>query len=204
MYWEVVLETSQYIVFSYTMLHCIPGDTMDRDIPIPLTGGDLSQLSIFLTPRDGAVVGTVRYLNQADKFKLIARNSDTATVQRGSGFSYLAIGSQTFQPNDPHTPNFKIQWGTVDPKFFVASNQPGDWNSWNSEDTRFPETFSQKPAVLVTPVAFSVPLGETGLRYAFPIGIAKNITTQGFQLEARNCEYAGGDVYFNWLAIGPL
>lgn len=36
----------------------------------------------------------------------------------------------------------------------------------------------------------------------FPVGIAVNITTEGFKLEAMN-DGAAGDVSFNWLAIGP-
>ena len=80
------------------------------------------------------------------------------------------------------THNLAIQWGAVDSKHFGVGNHPGDWNVWDTGDTRFDPPYTNRPAVLVTAVAPS----NVPSTYPFPVGIARDITSEGFRLEARN------------------
>jgi len=86
----------------------------------------------------------------------------------------------------------RIQTGCTDKQLFSSACQEGNWRTWNIV---FYHPFSEVPAVFLSP---NGPTPNVAV-----VGIAQNVTTEGFDLCARNSDCTSGEAGFCWLAIGP-
>jgi hypothetical protein len=89
---------------------------------------------------------------------------------------------------------------------FSPAGQPGDWLdigiSFEGDLPVKIPSFSVPPRVVVTPVQTTKFAGTGGLNVMTPICVARDVTTKGFRLAARNADPDfGGSFAFNWVAI---
>jgi hypothetical protein len=147
----------------------------------------VGRMGVFTSP---AVVGLARD-PQPDRFHLAARNSD---VDRGScAFYWVALSEKRERVGEIAG---WVDTGAVDKKTFAPEGTARDWQDW---EIYFNTPFLTPPIVLVTPYR---KVGMTGDDVA-PVGIARNVTTHGFTLSARNSASGSpGEAGYYWVAFG--
>ena len=142
-----------------------------------------------LAYHNAAVVGVVQDPAQ-DGFTLRGRNSDCA--EGDSSFYYVALSDDQAVRSD-----IFVDCGELGvAKGFQPDCKSGDWDGWL---VQFTEPFMAPPVVLVT--ANDRPLKD-GQHNAAVVGIARNVTTDGFTLSARNSDCSTGFAGFYWVAFG--
>jgi hypothetical protein len=143
-----------------------------------------------LNVRNGnvAAVGIARDAAN-NRFTLAARNSDCA--EGDCAFYYVAISEK-----DDSKKDLWVDSGEIFPHRFSSDCQPGDWIV---QEVAFSEPFLTPPVVLVTAndQKASAFAGEVAA-----VGIARDVTTHGFTLAARNSGCSDGEAGFYWVAIG--
>lgn len=136
---------------------------------------------------NAAVVGSAQDVTP-EGFTLTARSTDCGTGH--CGFYYVALSQGTGGNS-----NLWIDTGRVSPKYFASGGErPGDWRGWR---IIFHKPFFVPPVVLVTPNNLDVEGPNPAV-----VGIARNVTTDGFILGARNSDCSPGKAGFYWVAVG--
>lgn len=156
------------------------------DIPVILT----TENNVNVLHNNPAVVALLQNVTK-NNFMFTARNSDNCDGD--GGFNYVAI----LDSDEPvASSNAWIDTGKVHPFRFQPHSNSGDWNYW---EIYFNKPFATPPIVLVTPYRDKECKGED----VAPVGIARNVTTHGFTLAARNSASGNpGDAGFYWVAFG--
>lgn len=171
---------------------CVPGDWQHWDViyrtPFPKTPVVLLTASnLNIQGNNAAVVGTSRDSTGAS-FTLAARNSD---CQPGDcAFYHLALSP----PEGEGRTDLFVDTGEVPARTLHRDCHPGDWDSG---DIYFSRSFLTSPFVFLT-------ANNKGVvsKNAAVVGIARNVTTHGFTLAARNSDCSIGEAGFYWVAIG--
>jgi hypothetical protein len=145
---------------------------------------------------NSAVVGVVQDPSPTG-FGLKGRNSDISSGQ--CAFYYLALSDLDPSLPSPAARSMWVDSGRVGAKGFAPSNQDRDWQGW---EIYFQDPFLTPPIVLVT--ASDLMDDGTPVQGGNPatVGLARNVTTDGFNLDARNSDCGGGWSGFYWVAIG--
>ena len=124
-----------------------------------------------------------------DQVTLSARNSDVGPGL--AGFNYFA-----FLPGVAAPPNLIVDTGRVFPLRFAKGAQRGDWQTWM---VNFADHFISPPTVILTADNYD---GNIRSYAVAAVGMANDVTPNGFTLAARNSDVSAGWVAFSWLAIG--
>jgi len=157
---------------------------LDHSTVVLLTASNLN-IPIL---QDVPAVGIVQN-SSGNAFTLTACNSD---ISGGfCAFYYVSLSRETEGRHD-----LWVDTGKVEEKRFSRHGSAGDWQFW---DIAFRESFLVPPYVLVT--AYNPRRYEEDHNSA-PVGIARDVTTSGFTLAARNSACGGGYAGFYWVAIG--
>lgn len=133
-----------------------------------------------------AVVGIVQDLTPTG-FTLAARNSDCA--EGYCTFYYVALSQINAGKAD-----LWVDTGEEIAQHFGPDCKSGDWKGWTIS---FSEPFLTPPVVLVTANDLKVQGHNAAV-----VGIAQDVTPNGFTLSARNSDCASGQAGFYWVAIG--
>jgi hypothetical protein len=160
------------------------GNLMGPDITQSLRQGSGGELHFHIAGAVGVIHGA-----SPTEFQLVARNPDVHAG--GCSFYYCAIVGGAGRPQ-----NVVIDTGEVKPKDFARGGQPNDWQQW---EVYFRGPFLTPPVVLLTATDRGLPRGNGPVA---AVGIAQNVTTQGFTLAARNSDVRHGSAAFNWVAVG--
>jgi hypothetical protein len=196
---------------------CTIGDTQGRELtfwdPVQddnafvfLTASDSGVFGEFPNGRDAhnaAAVGRVMD-STLQGFLLSARNSDSASGRCAFYSSAIDMNVDTVFDNGA---SLFVDVGTVNVDYILASLSgvftPG---SWISVAVDFHQPYREPPVVLLTANddGVSQAVAGTGTDHnAAVVGIATNVTPNGFILSARNSDCAPrGTCGFYWVAIG--
>jgi hypothetical protein len=137
-----------------------------------------------------AAVGIIRDASNKG-FTLAARSSDC--VFGSCNFSYLAaydIGDCSFS---------RLDSGWLTAKKFESDCAPGDWQHWK---VSFHEPFDDAPLVFLTASGSPINAETAHFPQVPAVGIAQNVTAEGFTLAAKNPECSDGYAGFYWVALG--
>ncbi|HWQ18847.1 MAG TPA: hypothetical protein VN455_03660 [Methanotrichaceae archaeon] len=185
-----VLEPKQF------MPSCINGDwrswpvafddPLSSETPMVFTSAN----DIGSTQYTAAAVGMAQNLSPKG-FTLAARNSDC--MPGDCSFCWLALSREA-----RHSFSL-IDSGWTDFRRFERTCISGDWQSWK---ITFHQLFPRPPLIFLTGYGGRSSDELVHFPRIAAVGIAKDVTENGFQLAARNQDCMEGYAGFYWLAVG--